>query len=87
MEKKRSTKRTQLRRAPEDSGSAAKDSHGPASIGPSQQISDPLKMDPITNVEGGPSSKDADDSDSDVIVEFHETVISSDFGVIYRTWI
>ena len=70
VEKKGSRKRTPLRRAPEDSGSAAKDSHGPA---PSPQISDPSKVDPI-HVEGGPLSKDAGDSDSDVIVEFHENV-------------
>ena len=67
MEKKPSRKRTPLRRAPEDSGSAAKDSHGPS------------KVDPI-HVEGGPLSNDAGDSDSDVIVEFHENVMSSDFG-------
>lgn len=74
---KKSKKRPQLRRAPEDSGSAAKDSHGSAASipSPSPQISDPSKVDPI-NVEG-PLSKDAGDSDSDVIVEFHENVISS----------
>lgn len=77
MEKKPSRKRTPLRRAPEDSGSAAKDSHGPS------------KVDPI-HVEGGPLSKDAGDSDSDVIVEFHENVMSSDFGShlsVLGTWI
>lgn len=75
MEKKPSRKRTPLRRAPEDSGSAAKDSHGPS------------KVDPI-HVEGGPLSNDAGDSDSDVIVEFHENVDELRFWESFiRTWI